>query len=231
MTTINPTAAGVSLPTTSQPTVAQPKPLAQPAQPAQPQPLQVKPNIVDRFQTPQRSQELATTQADQIDSIRKGIQNGSITQQEAGKLLDQQAQVSRATASASADGVITASEAANIRRLQRQAGTDVFQAAHNRDRGAPVDRAFAKEQSAQLNRIADGVRSGSLTGAEADTVLTDQADIARTASDAQADGEVDFIEKQMLDIRQSAASFEIGKEKRDGEKAPHASRLNFPVAL
>jgi hypothetical protein len=232
MTTINPTVTGASLPTVSQPSPAEPKPApAQPAQPAQPQTLQVKPNIVDRFQTPQRSQELANTQANQIDSIRKGIQSGSITEQEAAKLLAQQANVSRATASATADGVITASEAANIRRLQSRAGADVFQAAHNRDRAAPLDRAFAKEQAAQLGSIAQGVRNGSLTGAEANTVLTDQADIAQTAAGAQADGEVDFLEKQELDIRQSAASYEIGLEKRDNQKAPHASRLNFPVTF
>jgi hypothetical protein len=127
--------------------------------------------------------------------------------------------------------VITASEAASIRRLQSKAGGDVFQAAHNRDRGAPLDRAVAKEQAAQLGRIAEGVRSGSLTAAEADTVLTDQSDIAQVAADAQADGEIDFIEKQNLSIRQDAASVEIRLEKRDAEKAPHASRLNFPVAL
>jgi hypothetical protein len=40
---------------------------------------------------------------------------------------------------------------------------------------------------------------------------------------------VDFIEQQVVNIRQDAASFEIGLEKRDGEKAPHAKRLNFPV--
>jgi hypothetical protein len=231
MTTINPTAAGISFPTTSQPVVAQPKPLPQPAQPAQPQPLQVKPNFADRFQTPHRSQDLANTQASQIDSIRKGIQNGSITQQEAGRLLDQQAQVSRATASASADGVISASEAAGIRRLQRQASVDVFQATHNRERGTTLDRAVGKEQAAQLNSIAQGVRSGSLTGAEADTVLTDQADIARTVAEAQADGEMDFIDQQTLAIRQGAADYEIRAEKRDTEKAPHGSRLNFPVTL
>jgi hypothetical protein len=232
MTTINPTVTGATLPTVSQPAAAAPKPAqAQPAQPAQPQTLQVKPNIVDRFLTPGRSQDLANTQANQLDSIRKGIQSGSITEQEGAKLLEQQAQVSRATASATSDGVITSSEAASIRRLQSKAGGDVFQAAHNRDRGAPLDRATTKEQVAQLDKIAQGVRSGSLTGAEANTVLTDQADIAQTVADAQADGELDFIEKQTLGIRQDAASFEIGREKSDKEKAPHASRLSFPVAL
>ncbi|HVG59117.1 MAG TPA: hypothetical protein VNA24_11220, partial [Hyalangium sp.] len=207
---------------------AAPKPAqAQPAQPQTPEVkpnLQVKPNIVDRFLTPHRSQDLANTQANQLDSIRKGIQNGSITEKEAAKLLGQQAQVSRATASATSDGVITASEAAKIRLLQSKAGADVFQAAHNRQRGAPIDRAVAKEQVAQLGSIAQGVRNGSLTGAEANTVLTDQADIAQTVADAQADGELDFIEKQTLGIRQDAASYEIGQEKRDTEKAPHASR-------
>lgn len=230
MTAIKPPAAGLSLPPASQPTPAQPKPLPPQAE-LRPLPLPGKPGLLDRFLTPHRSQQLANTQANQLDSIRKGIQNGSITQEEAGRLLDQQARVAQATAAASADGVITTLEAAKIRRLQGQAGRDVFVASHNRSRETPVDPSVTRRQAAQLGSIAQGVRSGSLTGAEANTVLADQADIARTAGAAQADGEVDFIEGQELGIRQDAASYEIGKEKRDAEKAPHASRLKFPVAL
>ena len=40
---------------------------------------------------------------------------------------------------------------------------------------------------------------------------------------------MDFIEKQLVGIRQDAASVEISLDKRNSDKAPHASRLNFPV--
>jgi len=224
MTKINSIVAGGCFPTPNQPSLPSPT-LPRP----EPLPLPTpKPGGLDRFLTPARSQQLANTQGNQLDSIQKGLKSGSITEQEATKLLGQQAKIAEATASASADGVITAKEAATLRGLQTKAGLDTFLATHNRDRSAPGD-AVAKEQAAQLGRIAQGVRSGSLTGAEANTLLTDQADIAQTVADAKSDGEVDFIEEQMVNIRQDAASFEIGLEKRDGEKAPHAKRLNFPV--
>jgi hypothetical protein len=206
-------------PVLPKPTLPRPEPLPLPAP---------KPGGLDRLFTPARSQQLANSQGNQLDSIQKGLTNGSITEKEAGKLLDQQAKIAETTARASADGVVTAREAASIRLQQAKAGLDVFMATHNRERSSPRDP-VANEQAAQLGRIAQGVRSGSLTGAEANTLLTDQADIARTVVDARADGEVDFIEEQLVGIRQDAASYEIGLEKRDGEKAPHAKRLNFPV--
>jgi hypothetical protein len=183
---------------------------------------------LDKFLTPVRSQQLASTQGSQLDSIQKGLKNGSLTEQEASKLLGQQAQIAEATARAGADGKITAQESAHIRLMQAKAGLDTFLATHNKARGTAGD-AVAKEQAAQISSIAQGVRSGSLTGAEANTLLTDQADIAQTVSDAKSDGEVDFIEEQLVNIRQAASSVEIGLEKKDGEKAPHAKRLNFPV--
>ncbi|HYI02766.1 hypothetical protein [Hyalangium sp.] len=224
MTKINSIVAGGCFPAPTSPSL--PKPTLPRPEPL-PLPLP-KPGGLDRLLTPGRSQQLANSQGNQLDSIQKGLKNGSITEKEAGKLLDQQAKIAQATASASADGVVTAREAASIRLQQAKAGLDVFLATHNRDRSAPRDP-VANEQAAQLGRIAQGVRSGSLTGAEANTLLTDQADIARTVADARSDGDVDFIEQQLVGIRQDAASFEIGLEKHDGEKAPHAKRLNFPV--
>jgi hypothetical protein len=196
----------------------------------EPRPLPGKPTL-DKLLTPKRSEKLANTQANQLETIQKGVKSGAVTEKEASKLLAQQAKVAEAASKAAADGVITATEAATIQRLQARAGLDVFLAGHNGSHASPRDPALAKKQASQIDRIAQGVRSGSLTGAEANTLLTDQADIAHTAAEAQSDGDVDFIEQQMLNIRQDAASFEIQKEKRDTEKAPHAKRPSFPVVL
>ncbi|WP_224245818.1 hypothetical protein [Hyalangium gracile] len=189
----------------------------------------MKPGALDKFLTPVRSEKIASTQARQLDTIQKGIKSGAVTETEAAKLLAQQAKIAEATSKASADGVISAREALSIQLQQAKAGLDVFLASHNRTQASPRDPAVAKAQASQIGSIAQGIRNGSLTGAEANTVLADQADIAQTVADAQADGEVDFIEQQMVNIRQDAASFEIGLEKGDAEKAPHARRSSFPV--
>lgn len=225
MTKISST-AGTTLPTLT----ASPSP-TKPTLP-KPEPLPVpKPgtNILDKFLTPSRSENLAKNQAGQLDSIEKGVKSGALTEKEASKLLTEQANVSEATSAAAADGVITAQESAKIQLMQAKAGLDVFLASHNGTHAAPQDPAVAKKQASQLDRIAQGVRSGSLTGDEASTLLKDQADIAQTVSDAQSDGDVDFIEKQMVGIRQDAASFAISQDKHNDDKAPHASRLKFPV--
>lgn len=226
MAKISSTVASPVLPkTTATPSLPQPT-LPRPEQ----RPLPGKP-VLDKLLTPMRSEKLANTQSHQLETLQKGVKSGAVTEKEASKLLAQQAKIAEATSKATADGVITAREAASIQRLQDRAGRDVFLAGHNGSHASPRDPALAKQQASQIDRIAQGVRSGSLTGAEANTLLTDQADIAHTAAEAQADGDVDFIEKQMLNIRQDAASFAIQKEKHDEEKAPHAKRSSFPVVL
>ncbi|MFL5345906.1 MAG: hypothetical protein ACJ8AT_14040 [Hyalangium sp.] len=227
MTKIN-SAAGSTLPTLTaspsltKPTLPKPEPLPLP---------KPGPGLLDKFLTPSRSEKLAKTQAGQLNSIEKGVKSGALTEQEASKLLTEQANVAEATSRAAADGVITAKEAASIQLQQAKAGLDVFLASHNSAHSAPKDPAVAQKQASQLDRIAQGVSSGSLTGAEASTLLKDQADIAQTVSDVQSDGEVDFIEQQLVGIRQDAASAEIAQDKRNSDKAPHASRLNFPVVF
>lgn len=226
MTKISSPVAGGTLPSQS---ASQPTPKPEVLRP-EPRPLPPpRPGSLDKFLTPARSERIADTQAGQLDSIRKGVVNGSVTEKEAAKLLNQQAKIAEATSRATADGVLTAKEAADIRRLQTQASLSVFTASHNSAHAKPSDPAVAKAQAAQIGSIAQGVRSGSLTGAEANTLLKDQAEIATDVAAAQADGEVDFVEQQAVNIRQDAASFGISQEKRDGEKAPHAKRLHFPV--
>ena len=188
-----------------------------------------KPVSLDKFLTPGRSEKLAGTQANQLETIQKGVKSGAVTEQEATKLLAEQAKIAAATSTASADGVITAQEAASIRLQQAKAGLDLFLASHNGAHAKPSDRAVTNKQATQIGQIAQGVRSGSLTGEEASNLLTGQSDIAQSAAEAQSDGEVDFIEKQTLNILQDAATFGISQEKHDTEKAPHAGRIHFPV--
>ncbi len=188
-----------------------------------------KPVSLDKFLTPGRSEKLAGTQANQLETIQKGVKSGAVTEQEATKLLAEQAKIAAATSTASADGVITAQEAASIRLQQAKAGLDLFLASHNGAHAKPSDRAVTNKQATQIGQIAQGVRSGSLTSEEASNLLTGQSDIAQSAAEAQSDGEVDFIEKQTLNILQDAATFGISQEKHDTEKAPHASRIHFPV--
>ncbi len=216
------------------PGIPQPLPYPQP-QPLpfpQPQPLPFpRPNPLDKFLTPQRSERMADKQGDQLENIQRGVQQGTISEQEATRLLDQQARIADATARASSDGVVTAAEAAGIQRLQSRADQSIFEAESTQEYGfSSPDLNTTRIQAQQIGSIAEGIRSGNLSGSEAGSLLRDQANIARAAARAQDIFSQDPFAKIDVALRQLSAEFNIRNEKSDFERAPHG-RLNFPVQL
>jgi hypothetical protein len=193
-----------------------------------PKPMPPSPDLYDRFLTPSRSQQLGNTQASQLESIRGGLENGSITQNEATRLLGQQARISDALERASADGVITAKEQAQIRNLQRQASFSTFVAKAN---GQNSTQPANGVQLQQLSNIAQGARSGQLTGGETASLLREQSGIARDIGAAQADGQSSAAELLNQFSKQLTAAGNIHREKTDLQKAPHARPNYFPIQL
>jgi len=173
-----------------------------------------------------RSAEVANAQAGQLEQIQRGVQNGTISQQEATKLLEQQAKIAESIKAASADGTISDSERTSIRRQQMMAGFGVSQASNSYefDHLFSRDTLLSQRQAEQIGSIAQGIRSGSLTGGEASSLLTGQADIARSLDQAQADGDVSLGELVNTYFKQESAGQSIDREKGDLEKAAHARR-------
>jgi hypothetical protein len=205
-----------------------PRPLPQPL----PLPLPPGGNIMDRFLTPQRSERMADKQGDQLENIQRGVQDGTVSQQEATRLLEQQARIADAQARASADGVVTGAEAAQIQRMQLRADQSIFQAESTREFGInSPDLATKQIQAAQIGNIAEGIRSGNLTGGEAGSLLRDQSTIARAAGRAESSFGQDPFAKLEVAIRQLHAEYNIRNESTDAQKAPHATRFNFPINL
>jgi hypothetical protein len=190
------------------------------------QPVPPSPDLFDRFLTRSRSQQLGNTQASQLESIRNGMQNGSITQEEGAKLLGQQARISDALERAGADGVITAREQAQIRNLQRQASFSNLMAQFN---GQKSTQPANGVQLQQLSSIAQGARSGQLTGGETASLLREQAGIARDIGAAQADGQSSITELMNQFSKQLTAAGNIINEKNDTQKAAHARPSFFPI--
>ncbi|WP_224369079.1 hypothetical protein [Hyalangium versicolor] len=63
--------------------------------------------------------------------IQKGISDGSLTSEEASKLMDGQSRIAEAKGSALADGTMDETEYSQLRELQRQASRDIFASRHN----------------------------------------------------------------------------------------------------
>jgi len=192
------------------------------------------PTLQDRLQTKDRSAALADRQGDQLDSIQEGVRNGTVSQDEATKLLNQQARVSSATARATADGVITSAEAAQIRRLQAQADDSIFEATTSRElRPQAQDAAATERQAQQIATIAAGVRNGTITGDEARTLLREQVGVAQALDRAQDGFGNDPWANIEVMLRQWMAGNNIQREKSDFQQAPHGKRIgiDFPTRI
>jgi hypothetical protein len=201
-----------------------------PSSPTQPASSSLQ-SRMDRIFSQYHSGQLAGTQASQLESIQQGLKDGTISEKEASKLLDQQARIAEATKRAGADGVVTGAEASRIRQMQEQAQSDVFEA----NSGYELETFFQdpdvrETQAEQVGNIAEGVRSGELSGREAGSLLRQQGRIARSADQLQDGffGSSDPFAKLGVQMEQWQAGQRIHSEKNDFEQAPHG-RLKFPM--
>lgn len=127
------------------------------------------------------------TQASQLNQIADGVRNGSITAQEAEKLLAEQAKIAGYQRQAMADGFLSQEERLRLSVMQTTAALNTFVASHNGDRNAFARfDGTAQQQAAQIDQIAQGRRNGNITNSEAGHLLRDQVEIADARGDADS---------------------------------------------
>jgi hypothetical protein len=127
------------------------------------------------------------TQANQLDQISNGVRNGSVTAQEAERLLKEQQDIAAYQQKAMADGKLSKEEQLRLAVMQSKAALNVHQATTNGDRNlfAKLDP-NAQRQANQISQIADGRRNGNITNTEAGHLLGDQVEIADARGDADS---------------------------------------------
>jgi hypothetical protein len=118
-------------------------------------------------------------QGRQLHEIAEGVRNGSITAEEAERLLAQQESISKATDQAMADGKLTQEEKLRLQLMQAQADYNIYRAGNNsqRDVGARWSHT-AQTQANQIAQIANGRSNGNITASEATGLLDQQERIA-----------------------------------------------------
>lgn len=119
------------------------------------------------------------TQGDQLHDIAEGVRNGSVTEKEAQKLLAEQQKIADAQKAAMADGKLTLGERLHLAMMQNRAGQNIDSAQGNKDRDffAAFDK-DAQRQAGQIDQLANGRTSGTITNSEAGKLIGQQADIA-----------------------------------------------------
>jgi hypothetical protein len=157
----------------------------------------------------------STTQRDvkQEQRIENGLQNGSITTRENAQLQRDEAHVDRLQAKDLKDGSLSPAEKAQLTVAQNKTSRDIRQAKTNGINGNPLSASSQRAQADtqrnidQQQRIANGVRNGSLTNHEAASLERGQSHVDRREARAGADGHVGAAEQRAIaraDNRQSA---------------------------
>jgi hypothetical protein len=117
-----------------------------------------------------------------MNKIAEGVKSGKITPQELGKLMQGVQQLAQATKAASADGNVTAAEAANLQKMSMDNALNTKSAFENGDKSSfAAFNPATQNQAQQLSSIAQGLEQGTISNLE----LTDLAEEQGALAEAQ----------------------------------------------
>lgn len=160
----------------------------------------------------------------QQSRIEQGLQNGSLTTREAGRLEREESQIDRMQARDLRDGQLSPRERAQLRRAQDRASQDIRREESNGAMGQPQSassqrmQADVQRNANQEARIAQGLRSGELTPREAGRLERGQARVDRGEAHAALNGHIGEREHERLQHRENRQSDEIQRQKHDGQR-------------
>ncbi|KFE60797.1 hypothetical protein [Hyalangium minutum] len=206
----------LSTPVASRPTETQSLVAQKPAVEAKPAEIRQLPGRpVDSFFDPsllkRPDAQTRATQGDQLHDIADGVRNGSLTEQEAQKLLAEQQKIADAQKEAMADGKLTLGERLKLAMMQGRAGQNIDSAKGNSDRDvfARFDK-DAQRQAGQIDQLANGRTSGNITHSEAGKLIGQQAEIAGARNNQGA------LSELVTGMKQSEAQKDLDRHSKPG---------------
>jgi hypothetical protein len=156
----------------------------------------------------------------QSQRIEQGTKSGELTRGETRRLQAEQRQIRHEERAYKADGHLTAAERADLHRDLNRASGDIYRQKHDaqhRTAAAVRDPGVNARQRNQHDRIAQGVRSGSLTKDEAKGLRDEQRTIRQEERQYKSDGMLTREERKDLRQDLDVASRNIYSEKHDAE--------------
>jgi hypothetical protein len=213
----------LSTPVASRPTETQSLVAKKPAVETKPAELRQLPGRpVDGFFDPsllkRPDAQTRATQGNQLHDIADGVRNGSLTEKEAQKLLAEQQKIADAQKAAMADGKLTLGERFRLAMMQNQAGQNIDSAQGNKDRDffAAFDK-DAQRQAGQIDQLANGRTSGTITNSEAGKLIGQQADIAGARDNTGV------ISQALTGLKQNEAQKDLDRHSKPG------TQLDFDI--
>ena len=163
----------------------------------------------------------------QEQRIDQGVQSGTLTPKETGKLEAEQAKIQQTEQRMKSDGQLTGKERERLNNMQDRSSQQIYRQKHDPQTanvgggaaGNSVAPKVHKRQQNQERRIDQGVQSGELTPKEAGRLEAEQAQIHQTKERMKSDGQLTGKERERLGNMQDRSSQHIYRQKHDPQKA------------
>jgi len=165
----------------------------------------------------------------QSKRIRSGVRDGSLTPRETRRLAKEQQKIQGMAKHMASDGKVTPREKAALERAQDKASTHIAKERHDAQgtmgpkpprRWKTWDPGVNQRQRNQHHRIAQGIRSGSLTPAETRGLIHTESEIRKMERSMKRDGVLTKEERHGLHAALSEASKAIYDAKHNDATRP-----------
>jgi len=160
----------------------------------------------------------------QQDRIANGVQSGQLTAGETKNLEGREANVNREVKDdrEANGGKLTQQERQQVNRQQNHLSHSIYNDKHNAAQAHYGNNEVGQRRENQQDRIANGIRSGSMTAGEAArTENREQGINQQVRADRAANGgKLTGGEKQQINREQNGASRQIYRQKHNGRNAP-----------
>lgn len=162
---------------------------------------------------------------DQQQRIANGVHSGQMTAGETRRIEGREANVNREIhADRTANGgKLTAQERQHVNRQQNNISKSIYTDKHNASQSHFGNNEVGQRRENQQDRIANGIRNGSMSAGEAARAENHQQNINRhIAGDRAANGgRLTPQERHNIHRRQNSASRQIYRQKHNGRNAPN----------
>jgi hypothetical protein len=160
----------------------------------------------------------------QQDRIANGVQSGQLTAGETKNLEGREANLNQEikTDRSADNGKLTQQEKQQINRQQNHLSNSIYQDKHNANTAHYGNNEVGQRRENQQDRIANGIRNGSMTAGEAARSENRQQNINRQVhADRQANGgRLTGQERQQINRKQNGASRQIYRQKHNAARGP-----------
>lgn len=160
----------------------------------------------------------------QQDRIANGVQSGQLTAGETKRLESREAGLNgEVRADRSADnGKLTAQEKRQVNRQQNNLSKSIYADKHNAAQAHYGNNEVGQRRENQQDRIANGIRNGSMTAGEtARTENREQGINRQVRADRSANGgKLTGQEKRQINRQQNGASRQIYRQKHNAARQP-----------